>query len=867
MRPKTKSEIPIGSIVADRYRIVAELGRGGMAVVYEAEHTEIGKRVAVKVLDPALSKNATVIERFHREARAAASVDSANICEVFDVGRLADGRPLLIMELLEGESLYDRMTRIPQFDLHDVVRIFAQVGRGLARAHDAGIVHRDLKPENIFLARDADGIETAKILDFGLAKFHVPLDAEDQNTRLTREGAIFGTPLYMSPEQVSGQGQADHRSDLWAFGCMVFECLTGRPLWDSERGMAFIFAQIATETIPVPSSLRHDLPRGFDVWLTKALARDPNERFQSARELVVGLTSAFGQDPTGLVSAPAIIPPGPALTVIVRDSRAESGNDDVEVFAPTQPPPPPMMEPRPTLTSGDMPGGSASRDGVALSERSRSGRGGAFWGLVALGCLTAVAGGAFWGWRIWSAPQDSDHNPVHSANSTASSVDGPAQSAEAIAPAPSAAASALPVWAESIVRAQVLVGKGDINAAVSLLERASERSDNGALMTMLDQVRLASAASGSCRVVALGRPRPFDRTAGVHDASIAVSPDGARVAWIDDADEPGSPRVSVLSLDAALRPRSALQSVTPNASQVVAVRLLGSGEHPALLFAAARDDATSLRVVRLEAAGDGSSAPMTVADASAGFTRAGVATSPKGDTWIAFVDATAGRAKDVYLQRLLKTMDPEGRPVRLTQHGVPEVADGLSASVPDVAFAGDRLMLAYRRETLREYEIVVSALGLSEDVADGRAGDIREKALVVTPTKLKVNAPKLSCSEKLCFVAWRNEPRGTVVAAFEPDAKTTLWSKVFASQGMAVSLATDAAGVTMMVWFDRGRVRMAPLSREGIGETTALGRVHGQQPAPSLVPGQEPGTWLLGWNCFEGGNPELYVARLRCTAP
>jgi serine/threonine-protein kinase len=184
-----------------------------------------------------------------------------------------------------------------------------------------------------------------------------------------------------------------------------------------------------------------------------------------------------------------------------------------------------------------------------------------------------------------------------------------------------------------------------------------------------------------------------------------------------------------------------------------------------------------------------------------------------------------------------------------------------------VAFAGDRLVLAYRRETLREYEIVVHVLGPSEELAAGRAGNERAEALVVTPTKLKVDAPKLACSEKLCFVAWRNEPRGTCVTAFEPDAKAPLWNKVFASQGMAVSLASDAAGDTVMAWFDSGRVRMAPLSREGIGDATALGRVHGQQPAPSLVPGEKPGSWLLAWNCFEGGNPELYVARLRCAAP
>lgn len=317
MRPKTKSEVPIGTVLSDRYRISREVGRGGMAAVYEAEHIEIGKRVAVKVLDPSLAKNETVIERFHREARAAAAVESANICEVFDVGRLDDGRPYLVMELLDGMSLYEKMVQEHgQLKIVDAVRVLSQVGRGLARAHAAGIVHRDLKPENIFLHRTAEGEEVVKLLDFGLAKFHTPIAGVDE--RLTREGAIFGTPLYMSPEQVSGQGHADHRSDLWALGCIAFECLIGRPVWPADRGMAFIFAQIVTEPIPIPSKLRPDLPRSFDTWLQRALHRDPDARYQNAQQMVVDMAMSLGHDPSGLVSAPALLPAfQPSYPVIV----------------------------------------------------------------------------------------------------------------------------------------------------------------------------------------------------------------------------------------------------------------------------------------------------------------------------------------------------------------------------------------------------------------------------------------------------------------------------------------------------------------------------------------------------------------------
>ncbi|MEO9142557.1 MAG: serine/threonine-protein kinase, partial [Polyangiaceae bacterium] len=253
-----------------------EIGRGGMAAVYEAEHTQLGKKVAVKVLASELSASSIVIERFFREARAAASVRSPHIVDIYDSGRLEDGRPFICMEMLEGESLYDRMARVRLIDFETTVRVITQTAKGLLKAHGAGIVHRDLKPENIFLTKnDEGGEETTKILDFGLAKFYAPVGADEKTARLTREGAVFGTPAYMSPEQVKGHGSVDHRADLWALGCMTFECLIGRPVWNTDQGVAMTFAAIATAAIPIPSEQRPELPKAFDTWFAKALERDP----------------------------------------------------------------------------------------------------------------------------------------------------------------------------------------------------------------------------------------------------------------------------------------------------------------------------------------------------------------------------------------------------------------------------------------------------------------------------------------------------------------------------------------------------------------------------------------------------------------
>src|SRR5579872_2838189 len=290
---QNESKIPVGAILVGKYKVTREIGRGGMAAVYEAEHLSLGKRIAVKVLAAELSASTIVIERFFREARAAASVKSPYIVDVYDSGRLEDGRPFIAMELLEGESLYDRMARVRLIEPRATVRILGQVSKGLMKAHAAGIVHRDLKPENIHLCKNEEGDEVAKILDFGLAKFYAPVEHDEQTARLTREGAVFGTPAYMSPEQVKGQGNVDHRADLWALGCMTYECLTGRPVWNTDQGVAMTFAAIAAAQLPVPTRMRPDLPPTFDTWFRKALERDPARRFQTAKELADELARAL----------------------------------------------------------------------------------------------------------------------------------------------------------------------------------------------------------------------------------------------------------------------------------------------------------------------------------------------------------------------------------------------------------------------------------------------------------------------------------------------------------------------------------------------------------------------------------------------
>jgi len=281
-----------GQIVGGRYRLIRPLGEGGMASVWAAEHLSMGNTVAVKIISPDLLQHDVVVARFHREARAAAKLRSPYVVQLFDHDVDPVVGPYIAMELLEGESLADRMDREPILPKADVGRILWQVCKGLGKAHAAGIVHRDLKPENIFLTVDDDGEETAKILDFGVAKADSPLGMTGD--RKTAAGTLLGTLNYMSPEQAQGR-EVNHLSDLWALGVIAFEALVGRRPFDDEApGM--VVMQICAHPIPVPSAINPSVPPGFDEWFAKACSRDPAQRFQTARELAETLAHVCDAD-------------------------------------------------------------------------------------------------------------------------------------------------------------------------------------------------------------------------------------------------------------------------------------------------------------------------------------------------------------------------------------------------------------------------------------------------------------------------------------------------------------------------------------------------------------------------------------------
>jgi serine/threonine-protein kinase len=288
-----------GMMVTPSVKLVRPLGAGGMGSVWVADHLALRTQVVVKFIANDLKNSKEATERFSREAAAAAQVKSPHVVQTFDHGFTADGVPYIVMELLEGRDLGAYLTAEGRCPPQFVVEIVAQLARALDRAHERGIVHRDIKPANIFLCDAGNNEVFVKLLDFGIAK-GVDVPKMDSGTKT---GAMIGSPYYMSPEQMLGSKNVDHRSDLWSVGVVAFEALTGHKPFDAET-MGGLAIRIHSDPLPLPSAYVKDLPPAVDAWFHRACARPVNERFGSAREMAEALAAAFGEKVLGYVEMP-----------------------------------------------------------------------------------------------------------------------------------------------------------------------------------------------------------------------------------------------------------------------------------------------------------------------------------------------------------------------------------------------------------------------------------------------------------------------------------------------------------------------------------------------------------------------------------
>ncbi len=280
----THSPFREGEVLAGKYRVERVLGMGGMGVVVAATHLDLHEMRAIKFMLPAALDNAEAVERFMREARAAARLRSEHVAKVHDVGHLDNGAPYMVMEYLAGADLGSVLKQRGPLPAHEAALYAIQVCSALAEAHSSGVIHRDLKPANLFLTQRPDGTPCVKVLDFGISK----VSGAGSDFEMTKTHAVLGSPHYMSPEQMRSSRSVDARTDIWSLGVILYKLVTGKAPFRGQNITELISA-VLEGAPPAPSTLRAGLPLGLDAIIARCLARKPEGRYSSVNELAAAL--------------------------------------------------------------------------------------------------------------------------------------------------------------------------------------------------------------------------------------------------------------------------------------------------------------------------------------------------------------------------------------------------------------------------------------------------------------------------------------------------------------------------------------------------------------------------------------------------
>ena len=458
----TTHEILPGALIAGKFRVERIVGRGGMGVVVEATNVQLDQKVALKLL-ASRSEDPAVAERFGREARAAARLRSDHVARVYDVGKDTLHGPFIVMELLEGRTLAD-VIAVGRVPVHRAIEYVIDACEGLAEAHARGIVHQDVKPANLFLVTDTDGRPSIKLLDFGIATVR----SSEREADAGSSHPSTGTPAYLAPEQLRGGRAADHRADIWALGCVLYELIVGERPFPATRFTELVTRILESRPEPIPATI--EVPAPIAAAIERCLEKDPSKRFASTGELALTLlpfarrrahssvsraiahVKASGLDPA--LEMPSSMPPRPSDDAIELPSSAQLRAPGVPSFSRDDfaPAPGGLVGGADALASGSESTSARSRRGLAL---------GALGALILLGASTA--------W-LFSDGALSDSPPPSPASSSAgaNSIEGPLPAvpstrAEAEA-TPALAANPPPSTADGAADAAVRLAAGPPSA-------------------------------------------------------------------------------------------------------------------------------------------------------------------------------------------------------------------------------------------------------------------------------------------------------------------------------------------------------------------------------------------------------------------
>lgn len=322
-----------GDVLAGKYRVERVLGQGGMGIVVQATHLQLGQRVALKFLLHSALNVPEAIERFLREARAAVQIRGEHVARVTDVGTLESGSPYMVMEYLHGSDLSAVLHDRGPLPISEAADYVLQTCEALAEAHSLGIVHRDLKPANLFLTKSPDGSALVKVLDFGISKA-IGQSLSASAASLTATSAVIGSPLYMSPEQITSSRDVDHRTDIWSLGIILHELVAGSPPFHAETAPALLVTIAVSQPAPL-RTVRQDAPAELEAVVTRCLTKDRNLRYSNVAELAWALqpfASEVGRTSVERVSRMLGVRPAPNLRIISgpidpgRSTGADSGS-------------------------------------------------------------------------------------------------------------------------------------------------------------------------------------------------------------------------------------------------------------------------------------------------------------------------------------------------------------------------------------------------------------------------------------------------------------------------------------------------------------------------------------------------------------